>query len=50
VDGGTVQSCAAALDIAESTIRSHLKSIFSKTGVRRQTHLAQLLQPGAPRG
>ena len=43
IDGGTVQSCAEALDVAESTIRSHLKSVFAKTGVRRQAHLGRLL-------
>lgn len=47
VDGGTVQTCAGVMEIAESTVRSHLKSIFGKTGVRRQAHLPRLLQPGA---
>ncbi|MGA0607277.1 helix-turn-helix transcriptional regulator [Phenylobacterium sp. VNQ135] len=45
VDGGSVQSCAAALEVAESTVRTHLKSIFAKTGVRRQAELRGLL-PG----
>lgn len=43
VDGGTVQTCAATLEVAESTVRSHLKSIFLKTGVKRQAHLPTLL-------
>lgn len=43
IDGGTVQSCAAALAVADSTVRSHLKAIFAKTGVRKQAHLASLL-------
>ncbi|MCR5880291.1 helix-turn-helix transcriptional regulator [Phenylobacterium sp. J367] len=43
IDGGTVQSCAETLDVAESTIRSHLKSVFAKTGVRRQAQLSRLL-------
>jgi DNA-binding CsgD family transcriptional regulator len=44
VDGGTVSSCAAALAVAESTVRSHLKSVFAKTGVQRQAQLAALLK------
>jgi DNA-binding CsgD family transcriptional regulator len=46
IDGGTVASCAAALDVAESTIRSHLKAVFAKTGVKRQAHLIALLKGG----
>lgn len=42
VDGGTVASCAAGLGVAESTVRSHLKSAFAKTGVKRQAQLAAL--------
>lgn len=48
VDGGTVQTCAATLEVAESTVRSHLKSIFLKTGVKRQAHLPTLLTGHAP--
>lgn len=48
VDGGTVQTCAATLEVAESTVRSHLKSIFLKTGVKRQAHLPTLLTGQAP--
>lgn len=44
VDGGTVGSCAEALAVAESTIRSHLKAVFAKTGVTRQAHLSSLLK------
>ena len=47
VDGGTVASCAEAMDIAESTIRTHLKSVFAKTGRNRQSQLASLLQNSA---
>lgn len=45
VDGGSVATCAEALEVAESTVRSHLKSIFAKTGIRRQADLHTLL-PG----
>src|SRR4051794_16096389 len=44
VDGGTVGSCATLMDVAESTIRSHVKSIFAKTGVRRQAELSSVLK------
>jgi DNA-binding CsgD family transcriptional regulator len=43
VDGGSVQTCAEALGVAESTVRTHLKSIFAKTGARRQAELRNLL-------
>ena len=46
IDGGSVASCAAAHEVAPSTVRSHLKSIFAKTGVTRQAELPQLLQGG----
>lgn len=45
VDGGSVATCAETLGVAESTVRTHLKSIFAKTGVRRQADLHTLL-PG----
>lgn len=43
VDGGSVATCAEALGVAESTVRTHLKSVFAKTGVRRQADLRGLL-------
>ena len=43
IDGGSVASCAAVLGVAESTIRTHLKSIFAKTGAHRQADLHKLL-------
>lgn len=42
IGGGTVASCAEALEIAPATVRSHLKTVFAKTGVRRQAALAGL--------
>lgn len=44
IDGGTVATCAEQLGLAESTIRSHLKSVFAKTGLNRQAQLSSLLQ------
>ena len=44
IDGGTVASAAEALGLAESTVRTHLKAVFSKTGVRRQAGLPSLLR------
>ncbi|MET0274953.1 MAG: LuxR C-terminal-related transcriptional regulator [Phenylobacterium sp.] len=48
VGGGSVTTCAATLMVAESTVRSHLKSIFAKTGIRRQAHLPRLLEGHGP--
>jgi DNA-binding CsgD family transcriptional regulator len=48
IDGGTVASAAEALGLAESTVRTHLKSVFSKTGVRRQAGLPSLLSNTGP--
>ena len=48
IDGGTVASAAEALGLAESTVRTHLKAVFSKTGVRRQAGLPSLLRSAGP--
>ncbi len=50
IDGATVADCAADLGVAESTIRTHVKAVFAKTGRTRQAQLASLLQirPGIP--
>jgi DNA-binding CsgD family transcriptional regulator len=50
IDGATVADCAADLGVAESTIRTHVKSVFAKTGRTRQSQLPSLLQtrPGIP--
>ena len=37
--GETLQSAANALGIKYGTVRSHLKSVFKKTGVCRQAEL-----------
>ncbi|RAK63363.1 helix-turn-helix transcriptional regulator [Phenylobacterium kunshanense] len=44
IDGGTVATCAAEFSVAESTIRTHLKAIFAKTGRNRQAQLGSLLK------
>lgn len=44
IDGGTVATAAEQFGVAESTIRTHLKSVFAKTGLNRQAQLATLLQ------
>lgn len=42
-NGFTLDEAAAELKIRKNTIRAHLRSIFAKTGVRRQTTLIHLL-------
>ena len=42
--GQSPDETAAMLDVRISTVRWHLKRIFSKTGVTGQTELAALLQ------
>ncbi|MEI8163922.1 MAG: LuxR C-terminal-related transcriptional regulator [Betaproteobacteria bacterium] len=42
-DGMTLDEAAEALEIRKNTIRAHLRSIFSKTGVKRQTTLVSLM-------
>ncbi|MEI2790189.1 MAG: LuxR C-terminal-related transcriptional regulator [Steroidobacteraceae bacterium] len=41
--GLTLDEAAAELKIRKNTTRAHLRSIFAKTGVRRQTTLVHLL-------
>jgi DNA-binding CsgD family transcriptional regulator len=43
VDAGSVPQAAEALGVAESTIKTHLHRIFSKTGTARQIDLVKLL-------
>ncbi|RTL53634.1 MAG: LuxR family transcriptional regulator [Bradyrhizobiaceae bacterium] len=42
VEVGGVPEVAAALGIAETTVKTHLHRVFSKTGTRRQADLAKL--------
>lgn len=41
-NGLSLEEAAEALSIRRNTARAHLRSIFSKTGVRRQTELVRL--------
>lgn len=41
-NGLSLEEAAAELSIRRNTARAHLRSIFSKTGVRRQTELVRL--------
>lgn len=42
-NGLTLEEAAEALNIRRNTARAHLRSIFSKTGVRRQTELVRIM-------
>ena len=42
-NGLTLDEAADELHIRKNTIRAHLRSIFTKTGVTRQTTLVRLL-------
>jgi DNA-binding CsgD family transcriptional regulator len=42
-EGKSIEQISAATGIAQNTIRTHLKSVFQKTGVQRQAELVSLL-------
>ncbi|HYQ39663.1 MAG TPA: helix-turn-helix transcriptional regulator [Pseudomonas sp.] len=42
-NGLSLEEAAEALNIRRNTARAHLRSIFSKTGVRRQTELVRIM-------
>ena len=44
IDGGDIASCAHQAGLSPGTVRSQLKSIFAKTGVKRQSELVRLGQ------
>jgi DNA-binding CsgD family transcriptional regulator len=46
--GQTVQEFAESAAVSLNTVRTHLKSIFSKTGVSRQSDLVRLILTIAP--
>ncbi len=43
VEVGGVPEVAEALGVAEGTVRTHLKSLFAKTGARRQADLVKIV-------
>ncbi len=47
-NGNSVSEIARALTVTENTVRSHLRSIFSKTGVTRQPQLVHLVRISLP--
>ncbi len=40
---GSASAAAQHLGLSENTIKTHLRSVFSKTGVHRQAELIQLV-------
>jgi DNA-binding CsgD family transcriptional regulator len=42
-NGLSLEEAAEVLNIRRNTARAHLRSIFSKTGVRRQTELVRIM-------
>jgi DNA-binding CsgD family transcriptional regulator len=45
-EGKSIEQISTATGIAQNTIRTHLKSVFQKTGVQRQAELVSLLGVG----
>ncbi len=43
VEGGTLADYALTTNLSRNTVRSYLKSIFSKTGATRQAELVRML-------
>ncbi|WP_136476251.1 helix-turn-helix transcriptional regulator [Pseudomonas sp. DG56-2] len=43
VNGLSLEEAAEVLNVRRNTARAHLRSIFSKTGVRRQTELVRII-------
>src|SRR5579864_2143291 len=43
MDGKTVEECCTELGVRSSTVRMHVRNLFQKTGVRRQSQLVSLL-------
>jgi len=42
-EGKSIEQISSATGVAQNTIRTHLKSVFQKTGVQRQAELVSLL-------
>ena len=43
MDFGGVAEVAAAMKLSPATVRTHLRHVFEKTGVRRQADLVKLI-------
>jgi DNA-binding CsgD family transcriptional regulator len=43
VEAGSVPATAEALGLSDNTVKSHLKRLYVKTGVSRQTDLVKLM-------
>lgn len=43
MDGKTVEGCCGQLGVRVATVRMHVRNLFQKTGVRRQSQLISLL-------
>jgi DNA-binding CsgD family transcriptional regulator/PAS domain-containing protein len=43
VEFGCVSNCAKSLDVAETTVKTHLRRIFTKTDTKRQADLVKLV-------
>ncbi len=46
--GASVPEAAAALDVSKNTVKTHLQSIFAKTGASRQPQLLRLVNELRP--
>jgi DNA-binding CsgD family transcriptional regulator len=46
-EGLSLEDAAASLDISRNTARAHLRSIFSKSGITRQTELVRMVMNSA---
>ena len=44
--GASIKEAALALGMSELTVRTYVKRILQKTGVRRQTDLVQMINSG----
>lgn len=49
VEGGTLASYALTTSLSRNTVRSYLKSVFSKTGATRQAELVLMLSENRSR-
>jgi DNA-binding NarL/FixJ family response regulator len=48
VPGFGAKEAAEVIGLSETTVRTHLQSVFEKTGTTRQTELIKLLMASAP--